>query len=595
MARVQVPFYQVSIEDRLWKSRMQTMSTVTLFDCLDKCESTGRIANFRRAAGWEEGPFQGIYYNDSDVYKVLEGVGYSLRTFPDKALEARADAVIDAIAAAQREDGYLQTYFQLADVGHEWTDMEKHEMYCAGHLMEAAVAYYHSTGKDKLLKVACRLADHLCNTFGQGKRHWVPGHEEIELALIRMYDATGHEEYLTLARFLLEERGHGHGRGRIWTDEHFGKAYAQDEVPVRELRRVAGHAVRAMYLLTAMADSLREGGGTDYLPALKAVHEHVTEHHMYITGGIGSTASNEGFDLDDSLPNDTAYCETCASVGMVYWNQRMNLLTGDSRYCDVLERAMYNGVLSGYGLSGKEFFYDNPLSSDGSKARQPWFDCSCCPTQLARFIPSVGGYLYAQQEQRLYINLYCSSRVTAELAEGNVALRVSTDYPWNGQVSVAVEAAEKPFTLCFRYPQWCKSMTLRVNGQPVAAEADGHGYLCLHGLCAGDAVEALMDMPVRLVHAHARVQEDHGQAAVMRGPVVFCAEAQDQPMHWDALRIRSDSHFLCQFRPDLLDGVMTLTNEQGVMLIPYAVWNNRGTERMTVWMPEDAADASLYS
>lgn len=591
MALKAIPFYRVSIEDDLWKKRMQTMSTVTLPDCLDKCEATGRIANFRRAAGMEEGEFEGIYYNDSDVYKVLEGIGYSLRTVKDAALEARADAVIDAIAAAQRADGYLQTYFQLKAVGQEWTDMEKHEMYCAGHLIEAAVVYYQSTGKDKLLQVACRLADYFCTLFGEGKRHWVPGHEEIELALIRLYDLTGKADYLTLARFLLEERGHGHGRGRIWTDPQFGEEYAQDDVPVRDMRRVKGHAVRAMYLYTAMADSMRSGSGVDYMPALLAVHEHLTGHHMYLTGGIGSSGSNEGFTVDDDLPNETAYCETCASVGMVYWNHRMNLITQESGYCDVLERALYNGVLSGYGLSGREFFYDNPLSSDASKKRSPWFDCSCCPTQLARFIPSVGEYLYAQKEQRLYVNLYCASRVEAELEEGKVALAVRTNYPWSGTVEISVEQAEKAFVLCLRRPQWCRSLSLRVNGRPAKAQMDGQGYLCLEGITAGDRVELEMDMPARLVHAHARVAADAGKVAVMRGPLVYCAEEIDQTAPWDQLRIGEDSRFLCEDRPELLGGVTVIRtvhpDRPDVTLVPYQVWNNRGTGRMDVWLPEE--------
>lgn len=594
MRRDPVPFHQVDIQDSFWKQRMDTLNRVTLPDCLNKCEQTGRIANFRRAAGWEEGSFQGIYFNDSDVYKVLEGVAYSLRTTPNPELEKWADEIIAAICAAQQPDGYLNTYYTLGEPGKRWTDMEKHEMYCAGHLIEAAIAYYQATGKDVLMKAALRLADHIDRTFGPGKRHWVPGHEEIELALMKLYRLTGEERYLRLARFLLEERGYGHGRGAIWDNPHMGAAYTQDDEPVAAQRRVKGHAVRAMYLYSAMADAMALGSEADYMPALLAIHEHVTRKNMYLTGGIGSSASNEGFTLDYDLPNDTAYCETCASVGMVYWNHRMNLLTGDGQYADILERSMYNGALAGYALSGDQYLYANPLASAGDKHRSPWFGCSCCPTQLARFIPSIGGYVYAAQEDRILVNLYICSRTTITLASGTVVLRQETDFPWDGRVRIRVEQAQSPFTLSLRLPGWCHSFTLIKNGRAIPTKRS-LGYLDLGSMAAGDEVVFTLDMAVRRIHARPEVFADAGLVAFERGPLVYCAEETDQTIPWEEIHLdplapvhRAEGPFGAQalLVPDALNRQVTL--------IPYCLWDNREPGCMAVWLPEAPVPEQLY-
>ena len=593
MARKAVPFTQVDIHDGFWKPRMRVLSEVTLPTCLDRCDRTGRIANFRRAAGLEEGEFKGIFFDDSDVYKVLEGVAYSLQTNPDPQLEARADAVIDAIAAAQQQDGYLFCFFTLNTPQLRWTDMDKHEMYCAGHLIEAAIAYDQATGKSQFLQVARRLADHLDDTFGEGKRHWVPGHEEIELALMKLYRYTGEARYLTLAKFLLEERGRGHGRGRIWQETaHFGAAYAQDDVPVAEQRIVRGHAVRAMYLYTAMADAMAEGSAEDYMPALLALYENVAERNMYITGGIGSSASNEGFTNDYDLPNDTAYCETCASVGMVYWNHRMNLLTGEGKYADVAERAMYNGVLAGYGLRGDLFFYDNPLSSDGQKHRSEWFDCSCCPTQLARFIPAIGAYQYVVDGNEAYVNLYMQSSAHLALAKQTITLNQQTAYPWSGEVRIVVEETDAPFTMRLRLPEWCPSFSLLVNGRAEPFEK-AMGYLAIQNVRAGDEILFVMDMPVMRMVAKADVLQDAGKVALQRGPLVYCVEEVDQHIPREQMVLRKNVPISYGFDSTLLGGVVTLEAEN-MKWIPYCLWNNRAAGTMDVWIPCRAEEEQLY-
>jgi len=362
-----VPFNQVTIKDAFWSPRLEAHAKTTLQTCIAQIQdSTPRISNFEKAAGIKEGGFEGRYYDDSDVYKAMEGIAYSLINTPNKEYEALLDRWIDLIAASQQEDGYINTFYLLNFPEKRWTDMSMHEMYCGGHMIEAAIAYYQATGKKKFLDVATRFADHLSVNFGPGKRHWVPGHEEIELALVKLYHTTKDKKYLDLAHWLLEERGHGYGVGsRIWGRENREAIYCQDDVPVSQITDIKGHAVRAMYLFTGMTDVAAEKNITEYIAALNRVWEDVVYRNMYITGGIGSSKTNEGFTEDYYLPNKTAYCETCASVGMVFWNHRMNLLTKNAKYVDVLERSLYNGVMAGISLEGNLFFYDNPLESDG--------------------------------------------------------------------------------------------------------------------------------------------------------------------------------------------------------------------------------------
>ncbi|MFC5466308.1 glycoside hydrolase family 127 protein [Lederbergia graminis] len=597
----QVPFTKVNIADTFWRPRMEVLQNVTLKACFEKCETTGRIANFAKAAGLMEGKFEGIYFDDSDVYKVIEGAAYSLMTTPDPALEEKIDRIVDWIAAAQEEDGYLCTYFTLEAPDKKWTDMEKHEMYCGGHLMEAAVAYYEATGKRKLLDVACKLADHYDSIFGPGKRHWVEGHEEIELALLKLYRITGEERYLHLSEWLLEERGHGHGVGMIWEKEDWGPAYCQDDVPVKEIKTVKGHAVRAMYLYTAMADVARAKNSDSYLPALLSVWENVVHKNMYITGGIGPTHQNEGFTEDYDLPNESAYCETCAAIGMVLWNQRMNLLFGDAKYADVIERAMYNGVLSGLSHSGDKFFYVNPLASNGGHHRKSWYNVSCCPTNLARFIPSIGNYIYAKSNDGLAVNLYVNGTSEVVVRENNVVqIEQKTEYPWNGKVGLVITPdVTDEFSVKLRIPSWCKSYQVLVNGAKTDILSYEKGYLNLRRVWEkGDIIELLLDMPVKVVRAHPLVQANIGHIAIQRGPIVYCLEEVDNHhLQYGNIELSSDTQFQVKYQKDLLDGAITLTTtsagDESYTFIPYYIWDNRDPGFMQVWLRERETDA-LY-
>lgn len=597
-----VPFTQVKIHDELWKQRLEVCKQVTLRTCLDKCESTGRISNFAKAAGLMEGEFEGIYFNDSDVYKVLEGAAYLLMADRDPELEAEVDRIIGLIAAAQEPDGYLTTYYTLEAPDQKWTDMEKHEMYNGGHLIEAAVAYHAATGKRTLLDVACKLADHYDSLFGPGKRHWVEGHEEIELALIKLYHATGEERYWKLALWLLEERGHGHGRGAIWDREEWGPAYCQDDVPVRDIEKVTGHAVRAMYLYTAMADVVLASGDRTYEDALRKVWGHTVERNMYITGGIGPSRHNEGFTHDYDLPNESAYCETCASIAMVFWNHRMSLLFGEAKYADVVERAMYNGALAGISLSGDRFFYVNPLASQGDHHRTEWFDTSCCPTNLVRFLPSIGGYNYALNEEGPVMLQFVAGTADLTLKDGSrVVMKTVTRYPWDGHVHVEVEPArEAEFAVRLRLPGWCRGAKLSINGENVAP-ADwtiDRGFLVLSRRWKpGDTIDYVMEMPIQQVHARPEVEADRGRVAVQRGPLVYCLEQADNPaLAYDGFAVRPGISFGLEPR-DELGGIVALTGFDGqrqYRFVPYHLWDNREPGFMQVWLKEED-DGRLYS
>ncbi|WP_276358062.1 glycoside hydrolase family 127 protein [Cohnella caldifontis] len=598
-----VPFTKVSIEDAFWRPRLETLNEVTIKACLAQCEATGRISNFAKAGGRMEGPFEGIYFNDSDVYKVLEGVAYLLMSNRDSELEAETDRIIDFIASAQEPDGYLCTYFTLAAPDKKWTDMEKHEMYNGGHLIEAAVAYYEATGKRKLLDAACRLADHYDRVFGPGKRHWVEGHEEIELALVKLYRVTHEERYWKLALWLLEERGHGYGQGEIWEKEEWGPAYCQDDVPVRDIERVTGHAVRAMYLYTAMADVVHASGDPAYVEALHRVWAHTVERNMYVTGGIGPSRHNEGFTRDYDLPNETAYCETCAAIAMAFWNHRMNLLFGDARYADVVEREMYNGALAGISLSGDKFFYVNPLASKGDHHRVEWFGTSCCPTNLVRYLPSIGQYAYARTGDGLAVNQFLNGEAEFAIGDGlNVKLSQKTNYPWDGRIELTVHPERAAnFAVRLRVPGWCRGYRLEVCGAPISgAEAlTDRGYLVLDRRWSpGDSVVLELDMPVEAVRARAEVEADRGRIAIQRGPIVYCVEQADNPdLTYDAFALSAREPLIVRHRPELLGGVTVLMGraEDGkpCLLVPYYAWDNREKGFMQVWIRE-AEDRNLY-
>lgn len=581
-------------EDGFWGKRLMVNRSVTIPMAIDQCVRTGRVENFAKAGHRADGPFEGTFFNDSDVYKVLEGVAYALMDRRDSELESRADAIIDQIAAAQEPNGYLMTYFTLAAPEKKWTDMSYHEMYCGGHLTEAATAYYLATGKSTLLTVARRLADHYLTTFGPGRRHWVPGHEEIELALFKLADVTKEARYAEFAKWLLDERGHGHGVGVIWDKPGWGAPYCQDDLPAGDLREARGHAVRAMYLYAAMTDAALQTGDATYSRALDQLWDNVVHRKMYITGGIGSSRHNEGFTEDYDLPNATAYCETCAAVGMVFWNHRMGLLHGDSRYADIVEQALYNGVLAGVSLDGSHFFYDNPLASDGKHHRQQWFGTSCCPTQIARFIPSIGNYVYATSADGIWVNQYMASASNIPWDGQTVGIDQQTCYPWDGEIAFRVNP-ETPstFSLRLRIPGWSSQHTVRVNGQASSGVMEAGYAVIRRTWVPEDRVTLTLAMPIERVSGDARVAANRGRVALRRGPLVYCLEAVDNPDVAD-WRIDSDMPWVSERRSHLLGDVTVirgvLTNGQSVVAVPYYAWDNREPGAMAVWIPSPSSD-----
>ena len=584
-----VKFSDVVIDDGFWSPRLKNHKDVTLNVCIDQIENqTGRIRNFENAAKGE-GEHSGIFFDDSDVYKALEGMAYSLQNNPDPVLEAKCDEWIDKFAAAQQEDGYINTFYTLTGLDKRWDNMDKHEMYCAGHMIEAGVAYYNVTGKRKLLDVCIRMADHMMTVFGPDKRHWVPGHEEIELALVKLYQTTGEKKYLEFADWLLDQRGHGYGSYGKLIDRPWNPIYYQDEVPVREMTDISGHAVRSMYLYCGMADVASYTGDQGYIDALDRLWDDVVLRNMYITGGIGQSASNEGFTTDYSLPNLTAYCETCASVGMVFWNWRMNQFTGDSKYVDVLERSMYNGALAGISLAGDRFFYVNPLESLGNHHRQAWYGCACCPSQICRFLPSIGNYIYGVSDDAVWVNLYIGSKADVKVGKKAVTLTQETDYPWEGDVTLKVGMkGTLQSQIRLRVPGWCKDYTLKVDGETVEAPVE-KGYVVIDRKWKdGDVIELNFDMPVEIVAADPRVKEDEGMRAIQRGPLVYCIEEADNKEDFDSLRISEDAVFDTAFEREKLGGIVTIKAHVGDMTldyIPYYSWDNREAGKMKVWVP----------
>ncbi len=582
----QINFSHVKINDNFWSPRLSKHVSATLPVCIDQIENqTGRIHNFENAAKGE-GEHSGIFFDDSDVYKALEGMAYSLINNPDPELEKKADEWIDKFAAAQQPDGYINTFYTLTGLDKRWTNMDKHEMYCAGHMIEAGVAYYQATGKRKLLDVCIRMADHMMSQFGPGKRHWVPGHEEIELALVKLYQTTQEQKYLDFAYWLLEERGHGHGT--MGDEGKWDPVYYQDIVPVRRLTDISGHAVRCMYLYCGMADVAALKNDTGYIAAIDRLWDDVVHRNMYITGGIGSSRDNEGFTEDYDLPNLDAYCETCASVGMVLWNQRMNQLTGDSKYIDILERSLYNGALAGISLGGDRFFYVNPLESKGDHHRQEWYGCACCPSQLSRFLPSIGNYIYASSDDALWVNLYIGNTGQIRIGETDILLTQETDYPWDGSVKLTISTSqplEKEIRL--RIPNWCKTYDLSINGKRINV-SEKKGYAVIKDWKSQDVIALDMDMPVEIVAADPHVKENFGKRAIQRGPLVYCMEEIDNPEYFDQIQLSPSTTFQTAFVSDILNGIKTIKTNgraQSATFIPYYAWDNRKAGKMRVWIP----------
>ncbi|MBL7863104.1 MAG: glycoside hydrolase family 127 protein [Cyclobacteriaceae bacterium] len=623
-----VSFSQVTITDAFWKPTLDKVATTTLQACIYQTEvKTPRIRNFEKVARGQNEKHEGIFYDDSDVFKALEAIAYSLKNHPNPELEKKADEWIDKIAAAQLPDGYLNTYYTLGRLNERWSDMSMHEDYNGGHLIEAAVAYYQVTGKRKLLDVAIKFADHFDSLFGPGKKHWVTGHQELELALVKLYTTTQDKKYLTLAHWLLEERGHKYATGYTWT-EWKDTAYAQDVVPVREQKEITGHAVRAMYLYTGAADVAALTGDAGYMQAMQTVWEDVVHRNLYVTGGIGSSGSNEGFSTDYDLPNEQAYCETCASVGMVFWNQRMNLLTGNSQFIDVLERSLYNGARDGLSLSGDRFFYGNPLASDGRHYRREWFGTACCPANIARLISSLGDYIYGYSETGLWINLFIGSSTTPRIGKAEVPITMETNYPWDGNVKLTLQPKSKSkFKVHLRIPGWVQgeavpgdlfvfedktkeAFTLSVNGKAVPFQLL-NGYAVIdRDWKKGDQVELALPMNVKRIVSRPEVKQNADRVALQRGPLVYCVEGADNGgQAWNFI-LQDNVRFTTSFQPNLLEGVTTIqfdapavqvttdgqsvkTEAKKITAIPYYAWCNRGQNPMQVWLPRKIKEVKV--
>jgi uncharacterized protein len=616
-----VSFTAVTIDDDFWAPRVRANRERTIPIEYDQCKTTGRIDALR--LDWQPGQPEPHIFWDSDVAKWIEAASYSLATHPDPALDGLLDEVIALFAASQQADGYLNTHYSAVEPQNRWTNLrDNHELYCAGHLIEAGVAHFQATGKRTLLDVVARYADHIATVFGraQDQKRGYCGHEEIELALVKLYHVTGERRYLDLSAYFVDERGaqpHYFDQEAIARGEDPAKfrfktyAYNQSHLPVREQREVTGHAVRAMYLYAAMADLAGELGDASLVEAMDHLWRHLCTRNLYITGGIGPSASNEGFTGDYDLPNEHAYAETCAAIGLVFWNHRLLQLACDGRYADIMERALYNGVLSGVSLDGERFFYENPLASLGEHNRQAWFDCACCPPNIARLLASLGEYIYAQSDSEIAVHLYVQGSATLALGGQNVVVRQQTRYPWDGTVAIELRMDQPAhFGLRLRIPGWCRRAQVSINGEPVDMEGKlERRYLRLTRTWhPGDRVTLELDMPVERMHAHPDVRQDTGCVALQRGPVVFCLEQADHATPLHRILLPQGADLTPRFEADLLDGVVTLHGEAlaveagdwtntlyraqaaakqpcPIKAIPYYAWDNRAPGPMRVWLP----------
>jgi len=630
-----VPFTAVHFNDAFWAPRIETNRAVTIPFAFQKCEETGRVDNFVRAAAALRGEAlqntkpPGYPFDDSDLYKVIEGAAYTLSVHPDPKLEAYVDSLIEKIGAAQEKDGYLYTTRTInPEKPHPWAGtkrwelegVDSHELYNLGHLYEAAVAHYQATGKRTLLDLALRTADLLESTFGPGKQSIWPGHQITEMGLAKLYRVTGDDRYLKLAKFMLDERGANSEKGG-------GRTYNQSHTRIVDQTEAVGHAVRATYMYSGIADVAALSGDEAYVSAIDRIWGNVVDKKIYITGGIGASASGEAFGRNYELPNMSAYCETCAAIGNDFWNERLFLLHADAKYVDVMERTLYNGLLSGVSLDGKSFFYPNPLESNGQHQRSPWFGVACCPGNMTRFLASVPGYVYAQQGDTLYLNLFVSSTADIKMDNGRtVKLVQETRYPWDGAVRMTVSPdTSSSFTINLRIPGWARNsampgdlyrfldkvdepVSLKVNGKPVAFKID-RGYASLNRRwLKGDVIELLLPMPVRRVVANEQVEADRGRVALQRGPIVYCAEWPDNPNGRVRNLVISDNVPLrAEFKSDLLNGVevikgkalglaydergKVIKSEQDFTAIPYYAWANRGRGQMIVWIPNNESEA----
>jgi DUF1680 family protein len=617
-----VPFTSVRMTDSFWAPRIKKNHEVTIPIAFGYCESTGRIKNFEIAGGLDTGAFQTIYpFDDSDVTKIIEGASYSLQTYPDPELEAYLDTLIYKIGLAQEDDGYLYTNRTIAEMGygrlHEWaeggrwekTNILSHELYNLGHMYEAAVAHYQATGKRDFLDIAIKSADLVDKDFGWDAFISYPGHQVIEMGLVKLYRVTGERRYLDLAKFFLDARG----------TRDDGEEYSQSHKKVVDQTEAVGHSVRATYMYSGMADVASILNDEAYINAITRIWEDLVYRKMYVTGGIGASGGNEGFAEPWFLPNMTAYCETCASIGNIFFNHRLFSMHGEGKYYDVLEKTLYNGALSGVNLAGDMFFYPNPLESDGRHSRSPWFGCACCPSNICRFVPAIPGYIYSVTDNDLYINLFASNEAEIGIGKNKVRVTQETIYPWDGKVTMTISPArEGRFTLHIRIPGWAtneaipgglyhfadsaaESYSLLINGDvPVTATRNGYATVTRRWK-KGDRVELYLPMPVRSLVADDRVSEDKGRYAVQKGPLIFCLEWPDNDNIFN-LFLDQKPVYTSGFDTALLDGTevirtrgykaetdvkgnVTVVDTAELTLIPYHLWNNRGKGDMRVWIP----------
>lgn len=639
-----VDFTKVKLNDKFWLPRIETNRTVTIPASFERCENTGRVKNFVMAAE-KKGKFCTVFpFDDTDIYKTIEGASFSLAVRPDAKLEAYVDSLINLVAKAQEPDGYLYTARTIDPANpHAWSGMVRwekerelsHELYNAGHLYEAAAAHFLATKKRNLLDIALKNADLVCSVFGPGKKHVAPGHEIVEMGLVKLYRLTGKQEYLSTAKFFVDERGHYTGYDKKNNDPWKNGAYWQDDKRVVDQDEAVGHAVRAGYLYAAVADVAALTGDDSLLKAIDKIWTNVVEKKLYVQGGAGAIGSGERYGANYELPNATAYNETCAAISNVYWNHRMFLLHGDSKYMDVLERILYNGLISGIGLDGKSFFYTNAMQiktglahKDMEAARSGWFECSCCPTNLTRLIPSVPGYMYAQKNDNLFVNLFISGSADITIGKKQINIIQQNNYPWDGALTFTVNPSSSlPFNLLVRIPGWAQNIampstlykfennsaavaTIKVNGQPFTYTIQ-NGYAVINRTWKkNDKVEVMLPMEVRTVTANENVKDDIGKIAIQRGPLMYCAEWADNNGKTSNFILPAGTTFSNEFNASLLNGVMVLkaevpavviegnnisTKKQSFTAIPYYSWANRGKGEMNVWFPRDVKDVEILT
>lgn len=594
-----VPFKDVKITDNFWSARLKAHKNGTIPAAITQVrDSTARVRNFEIAAGEKKGKYEGVVWDDSDLYKVMEGFANSLAIQPDAELEQLMDKWIATFAKAQRPDGYLNTYFILSQEGDglgrnlgRWSDMGRHEDYCLGHMIEAALAYKKATGKENFLNVAKKFTEHYMDNFGPYKRRWVPLHQEIELALVKLYNDTGDKKYLEFSKWLLEERGRNVEAGPMWDNGSDQKWIdCQTKIPAKDMKEAWGHAVRAMYQYAGMLDVDVNRKAEDYLPAVNAIWNNAIPDKMYITGGVGARREGEAFGEKFELPNKEAYVETCSSIGMVLWNSRMNMLYGDAKYVNVMERTLYNALLAGESLDGRRFFYTNPLESDGKHHRGERYGIACCPSNMARFIPSVGNYVYSEKENELLVNLFVGSETKLSLAGTPVTVIQKTEYPFDGRVTITINPQSAvDGKIKIRIPDWCKSYTATVNGKNVKSSNLEHGYLALNKKWnKGDVIALNFDMPVNVVESDPRIKTNDGRRAIQRGPIVYCVEQVDNKgVDLNNLVLSSKNKFTVVNGDGVLAGTKKLQTTAGknkITFVPYYTWENREPGKMLVWV-----------